>query len=125
MSRPSPPWRATPAGRTSRTGIAYFGSASGTARNNLCTANGLHGIEVNEQAQPTLEGNTCRENEWSGIAYFGNAGGVARNNECIGNGKDGIYVDSTACPMLRDNRCQGNKGKKVNDRRRWFRRRWC
>jgi parallel beta-helix repeat protein len=108
-----------------QSGIAYFGSASGTARNNLCTANGLHGIGVIEQAQPTLEGNTCRENEWSGIAYFDNAGGVARNNECIGNGKDGIYVDSTACPMLRDNRCQGNKGKKVNDRRRWFRRRWC
>ena len=106
-------------------GIAYFGSASGTARNNLCTANGLHGIGVIEQAQPTLEGNTCRENKEAGIAYFGNAGGVARNNECIGNGEDGIYVDSTACPMLRDNRCQGNKGKKVNDRRRWFRRRWC
>jgi parallel beta-helix repeat protein len=106
-------------------GIAYFGSASGTARNNLCAANKFHGIEVHEQSQPILEGNACRENEWSGIAYFGNAGGVARNNECIGNGKDGIYVDSTACPMLRDNRCQGNKGKKVNDRRRWFRRRWC
>jgi parallel beta-helix repeat protein len=108
-----------------QSGIAYFGSASGTARNNLCTANGLHGIEVHEQAQPTLEGNTCRENKEAGIAYFGNAGGVARNNECIGNGEDGIYVDSTACPMLRDNRCRGNKGKKVNDRRRWFRRRWC
>jgi nitrous oxidase accessory protein NosD len=60
-----------------------------------------------------------------GISYRNNAGGVARNNECIGNGEDGIYVDSTACPMLRDNRCRGNKGREVNDRRRWFRRRWC
>jgi parallel beta-helix repeat protein len=106
-------------------GIAYLGSASGTARNNLCTANGLDGIGVYDQAQPTLEGNTCRENMVDGISYQNNAGGVARNNECIGNGEDGIYVDSTACPMLRDNRCRGNKGKKVNDRRRWFRRRWC
>jgi parallel beta-helix repeat protein len=39
----------------------------------LCTANGLHGIEVHEQAQPTLEGNTCRENKQGGIVYFGSA----------------------------------------------------
>jgi parallel beta-helix repeat protein len=71
-------------------GIAYFGSASGTARNNLCTANELHGIGVNEQAQPTLEGNTCRENKQSGIAYFGSASGTARRTTCS------TATDSTA-----------------------------
>jgi hypothetical protein len=28
---------------------------------------------VSEQAQPTLEGNTCRENKQVGIAYLGSA----------------------------------------------------
>jgi len=72
---------------------------------------------VGEQAQPTLEGNTCRENKRDGISYRNKAGGVARGNECTGNGEDGIYVASTARPTLRDNRCRGNKGKEVNDMR--------
>jgi parallel beta-helix repeat protein len=48
------------------------------------------GIQVSGEAQPTLEGNTCRENKRSGIAYFGSASGTARNNLCTANGLHGI-----------------------------------
>jgi parallel beta-helix repeat protein len=90
-------------------GIGYFGSASGTARNNLCAANEFHGIQVSNQAQPTLEGNTCRENKRSGIAYFGSASGTARNNLCTANGLHGIGVNEQAQPTLEGNTCRENK----------------
>jgi parallel beta-helix repeat protein len=59
---------------------------------------------VDDQAQPTLEGNTCRENKEYGIAYFENSAGVARQNICADNAIDDIYVAPTAQPILKDNR---------------------
>jgi parallel beta-helix repeat protein len=93
-----------------QSGIGYFGSAAGVARQSICTGNMKNGIYVGEQAQPTLEGNTCRENERSGIGYFGSAAGVARQNTCTGNmSYHGISVNGQAQPTLEGNTCRENK----------------
>ncbi|MBC7352700.1 MAG: right-handed parallel beta-helix repeat-containing protein, partial [Thermogutta sp.] len=81
-------------------GIAYFGNASGTARNNVCRKNGSGGIWVWAEAAPTLEGNTCEENQLGGIAYFDNAGGTARNNVCRKNGEHDFFIADGAKPSL-------------------------
>jgi parallel beta-helix repeat protein len=122
-------------------GIAYGGSAGGTAQNNSFSANEFSGIDVLDQAQPTLQAITCKENQQSGIyvggqaqptldanscrkntrdgiAFRGQAGGIALGNERSDNGEDGFCV--TAFPTLTDNRCQGNKGKDIKDYRRSF-----
>jgi parallel beta-helix repeat protein len=68
----------------------FGGNSAGTARENTCENNGLNGIAVAESAQPTLEKNMCRSNQWSGIAFLGNSAGIARENTCENNGMDGI-----------------------------------
>jgi parallel beta-helix repeat protein len=85
-------------------GIAYFGTAAGCARNNTCHRNQQDGIYVGEQAQPVLEGNTCE-----------------------GNKEDGIYVAlaRTATFSGATNHCRGNKRKDINDQRPWYRRGRC
>jgi len=90
-------------------GLRLLGQTHGTVMECQFIGNGLHGILVEEQAQPTLEGNTCRENKDTGIAYFGSAAGVARQNTCSGNEKNGIYVDQQAQPTLEGNTCRENK----------------
>lgn len=85
-------------------GIAYFESAGGTARNNVCRNNAL-GIGLSDQAAPTLEGNMCEGNLQCGIGYFENAGGIARRNVCRGNRDAEIRIQDNAKPSL-----QGNDG---------------
>ncbi len=91
-------------------GIVFWQqSAGGRVRACLCDSNGLHGIEVAEQAAPVLAGNRCARNKYDGIVYFGSAGGEARENECVGNGFNGIAVGEYAHPTLRDNICRDNE----------------
>jgi parallel beta-helix repeat protein len=89
-------------------GLRLSGTVSGRIEACQATGNHLHGISVFDQAQPTLEGNTCRENKRSGIVYFGNATGVARQNICVGN-EAGISVFDQAQPTLEGNTCRENK----------------
>jgi parallel beta-helix repeat protein len=91
------------------TGIRLMGTARGMVSNCVCRNNGLHGIALSGQTQPTLEGNTCESNEECGIAYFDSAGGTARNNTCRKNGYHGIQVSDQAQPTLEANTCEGNK----------------
>ena len=74
------------------------------ARQNECSGN-KKGIRVGDQAQPTLEGNVCTNNELAGIDYFGSAGGVARRNICSQNDAAGILVEDQAQPTLEGNVC--------------------
>jgi len=90
-------------------GIAYFGQATGVARENNCLRNGHHGITVNDEAEPSLEANTCNHNEQNGIAYFGSAGGAAVQNQCVYNEGYGIFVGDEAQPVLKENTCCENK----------------
>jgi len=87
-------------------GIAYFESASGTARQNKCLRNG-EGISVNQHARPTLERNVCSDNTTFGIHCLGKASGVIRQNECARNWV-GIFLTGSADPNMEDNNCHGN-----------------
>jgi parallel beta-helix repeat protein len=89
--------------------LLYSDSAGGTARQNVCRQNGLHGIGVHGQAQPQLEGNTCENNQQCGIVYLESAGGVARQNVCRQNGYHGIGVQDQAQPQLEGNTCENNQ----------------
>ena len=92
----------------------YAGSAGGVARRNKCTDNGVNGIEVQDEARPTLEDNVCNGNAQAAIGYSDMAGGVARGNECVGN-RWGIYVAETADPELTDNHCRENTSEEILD----------
>ena len=91
-------------------GLWLYGTVRGYVEACWATGNQLAGIRLSGQAQPTLEGNTCRENKSAGIAYFGSAAGAARQNTCAGNEKHGIYVGEQAQPTLEGNTCRENKG---------------
>jgi parallel beta-helix repeat protein len=90
-------------------GLWLYGTARGDVRECVASGNEGTGIQVSGEAQPTLEGNTCRENKWSGIGFGGSAAGTARQNTCASNEKHGIYVGEQAQPTLEGNTCQENK----------------
>ncbi len=75
----------------------------------VCKDNELHGIQVSDQAQVTLEGNTCEGNKWVGIGFGDKSGGTAKNNTCSRNEVHGIVVGDQSQPVLEGNRCEGNK----------------
>ena len=78
------------------------------ARQNKCSGNGIAGIKVTAEAQPTLEENTCTDNKQAGIIFFDSAGGVAKQNECSGNEIHGIVIANQAQPTLEENVCLDN-----------------
>jgi len=85
-------------------GLLLCGTAGGVIKKCVVENNGRFGIQVRDQAQPTLEGNTCRRNP-IGIICLDSAGGIARGNECTG-GMLGIGVGDQAQPRLEENTCQ-------------------
>lgn len=101
-------------GATAREEMAGAGlELKGRVRGSVlrCQAHGNgYGIVVGEEAEPLLEGNTCRQNKIAGIAYFANAAGIARRN-LITNNLDsyGFYVIERSHPLLEENLCRENK----------------
>ena len=89
-------------------GLAISGTARATVRDCLATGNGF-GIAVEDQAQPTLDSNTCRENKVCGIVYSGAAAGTARANTCVANVEFGIFLADQAQPTLENNTCRENQ----------------
>jgi parallel beta-helix repeat protein len=93
-------------------GICYSGTATGTACQNTCSRNELHGISVIEQARPVLIGNKCLENKF-GITYWDTAAGTAHQNTCSHNKGSGIVVGDQAQPILETNTCLENQSADV------------
>jgi parallel beta-helix repeat protein len=87
-------------------GLRFGDQAQGVVRDCEAVGNGSVGILV-EDAQPTLEGNSCVGNALAGIVYLRSAGGTAQRNNCSDNGY-GILVVEQADPELRENICAGN-----------------
>jgi len=96
-------------GEDVRAGLRIQGSAAGVVQDCVAEENSGFGIVVGDQAQPTLEGNLCRENTRSGVIYTDSGGGVARQNECTDNGYHGISVNDQAEPTLEGNVCADNE----------------
>jgi parallel beta-helix repeat protein len=81
-------------------------------RSCIAEGNDQCGIEVAEQARPTLEENQCRNNSQCGIAYSGSSGGTARWNICEADALYPIYISHTAQPEL-----EANVGELVRENR--------
>jgi parallel beta-helix repeat protein len=89
-------------------GLWLQGNTTGTVQECEAVENDSFGILVDDQAEPTLEGNSCTDNELFGIAYSGEAGGAARHNTCLGS-QGGIGVAGHAEPTLEKNVCTDNE----------------
>lgn len=88
-------------------GLCLSGETTGVVIGCEAIRNMLSGIQVQEQAQPTLGANICHKNQTCGIFYRGSASGIARQNTCTGNGS-GIAVVEQAQPMIGANTCCEN-----------------
>ena len=89
-------------------GLLLWGNTTGSIRESRFDGNQLHGVELQDQAHPLLEGNVTMGNGESGFVYFEESGGTARNNDCSGNGLHGISVAEQARPVLEGNVCSDN-----------------
>ena len=81
-------------------GLVLSGTTSGLVEDSEAWANGLHGMLVNDAAQPTLAGNKTHYNEGSGIVYLGLSGRDRRGESLTENGANGFYIDNDATPKL-------------------------
>ncbi len=72
-------------------------------------------MSLNDQSQPTIEGNTITDNSAAGLSYFDQSGGSAQGNTISGN-KWGIYVEAGANPTLGAN-AVSNNATDIDDRR--------
>lgn len=89
-------------------GLRIAGDTRGRVDHCAMMANDT-GIDVRNDAQPTLEANSC-ENNRGGIHYFDRTEGIALDNICTSN-YAGIVVQGTAQPTLESNACgDGNIG---------------
>jgi parallel beta-helix repeat protein len=93
--------------RNERIGILVGDQAQPTLEANSCQGNRVSGILVGDQAQPTLETNTCQGNG-EGIGYTASAAGTARHNTCRAN-DHGISIIGQAKPVLEDNTVSDNE----------------
>lgn len=89
-------------------GLLLWGTTTGSIRESRFDGNELHGIELQDQAQPLLEGNVATGNGENGFVYFEESSGTARNNDCSGNGLHGIGAAEQAQPVLEENVCNDN-----------------
>jgi parallel beta-helix repeat protein len=89
-------------------GLAIRGKTAGTVRNCQIVQNLGSGVNVSDEAQPLLEGNTISEND-TGIVYFGKSGGTATLNTISQNYRGGILVLQESQPTLRRNKCVANQ----------------
>jgi len=90
-------------------GLYLYGTASATVTDCVFTLNDLHGVDVDEDAEVTLENNLMYNNGENGITFFANSFGVVTGNECTENGLSGISVNDDAEVNLENNLCSGNQ----------------
>lgn len=95
--------------RVGGSGVVLFSDSRAAIRDSVFVNNGLHGIEAQNSARLTAEGNTCEENKEAGIALLKNAQGEARNNLCRNNGLHGIAAQDSARLTAEGNVCENNQ----------------
>lgn len=93
----------------SQGGIRFQANSTGSATKNRCIDN-QDGIEVTDEADARVEGNTCLKNKNHGILCTSKVKTVIRSNQCVGNMGSGIAVLDNASPEIHDNVCQNNLG---------------
>ena len=94
-------------GSSGGNGMYLSGATTGLVYACVCTKNDHHGIGVEDQADVTLEVNTCITNGSCGIFFADEASGEIRTNYCSWNGQ-GISVKEQADVIIEDNTCNEN-----------------
>ncbi len=89
-------------------GLWVTGQAQGVVKNSIFENNGLHGVDVADEARLRLEQNILNNNEGGGIVYFGDASGEVVGNTSRGNGV-GIGVRDAAKPRIEQNILNNNR----------------
>ena len=95
-------------------GVRLSGRTTGTISECEFIGNGLNGLSVEEQAEPTLSGNALQQNQGSGISYSGYSAGTVQNTNCSQNQMNGIQVLEQARPVLQGGVCDGNQRSGIN-----------
>jgi parallel beta-helix repeat protein len=116
-------------GERGGSGLQLEGLTTGLVQDCVAEGNGTVGIFIGDQAQATLEANTCSDNG-IGIICGNSASGVARRNQCTGNqigigianqaqvtleenvfsdNGTGIFIMDEAQPTLEENICSDNE----------------
>jgi parallel beta-helix repeat protein len=116
-------------GERGGSGLQLEGLTTGLVQDCVAEGNGTVGIFIGDQAQATLEANTCSDNG-IGIICGNRASGVARQNQCTGNqigigianqaqvtleenvfsdNGTGIFIMDEAQPTLEENICSDNE----------------
>lgn len=89
-------------------GLWVRGIVLGTVTDSVFDNNGLHGVELQEKARLTLQGNTFERNTQNGLSFFGESGGEARNNTSRLNGLHGISINGDALVRVEGNTLEQN-----------------
>jgi parallel beta-helix repeat protein len=89
-------------------GLWVRGIVLGTVKDSVFDNNGLHGLELQEKARLTLQGNTFERNTQNGLSFFGESGGEARGNTSRLNGLHGISVNEDALVTVLNNTLEQN-----------------
>lgn len=90
-------------------GLYLYGTTTATVADCVFTLNDLHGVEVDEDAEATIENSTMVSNGENGITFWANSTGVVSGNECSLNGWNGISVNDDAQVLLENNVCSENR----------------
>ena len=90
-------------------GIVFEGNAQGTVEGNTCEENESSGIRIAKLDDTVLvKDNTCRANYKDGICFTSGAKATAQNNVCIDNDWRGIMFAYGASGRAEGNTCEGN-----------------
>jgi parallel beta-helix repeat protein len=90
-------------------GLYLYGTTTATVTDCAFINNGLHGVEVDEDADATLENNLMYGNGENGITFWANSTGVVSGNESSSNGLNGISVNDDAQVLVENNVCLENE----------------
>ncbi len=89
-------------------GLWVRGIVLGTVKDSVFDNNGLHGVELQNNARLTLTGNVFERNAQNGLVFFDQTGGEARGNTSRLNGLHGISVNEDALVMVANNTLEQN-----------------
>lgn len=87
-------------------GLVFRETARGLARGNTITRH-VTGVQIVDQATPTLDGNTITESTEAGIVFGGSAAGRFLRNTVANNGSIGLQVGESAHPEIAGNEIRG------------------
>ena len=90
------------------TGLLLWGTTTGRVTESVFENNGLHGVELKDEANLELEDNRFERNGENGVAFFDASRGSVRHNISSNNGLHGISADNDAEVALEENICSEN-----------------